>query len=126
MDPMHDDHDHDHDHDHAQPGSSGFDPLKAQCACSKAGEGADPEEDARVIEADPAARSLSRALSTSFLLLKVVMAALVGLFLLECVTFIEQGEVGLKRRFGDYLRNDFGAVREYPAGELVFVWPGPI
>ena len=68
---MPDDHAHDHDHDH-HAAADGFDPLKPSCACGKAGENANPEEDARIIEADPATRSLSHALSTSFFLLKLL------------------------------------------------------
>ncbi len=103
-------------HDHA-PGS-----FKCP-ACSPTEHTA---EDERAIQEDPATRSLSKALTTSFGLLKFMMLAMVVIFLVSNVTFVKQGKIGLIKRFGAYLRDENGRVIRYGPNQLVFVWPMPI
>lgn len=99
------------------------------CACSKAGDQTPEEkrESDAIIAADPGARSLSQALGTSFLLLKLVMAAVFGFFLLDCVTYVDEEAVAVKMRFGAFVtEGENGPIRIYRAGEPVFVLPEPI
>jgi membrane protease subunit HflK len=107
---------HTHAHDgHTHEGCPACKPVEPLTAAEEA-----------AIEADPAARSLARALSTSFGLLKLVMATLLVFFLLDSLTYIKQGNVGLVKRFGRYLRNPDGSYRTFAPGSLVFVWPEPV
>lgn len=83
-------------------------------------------EDLAAIASDPGTRSLSRALAMSFTLLKILFLLLVVFFLLERVTYIEEGQVALIRRFGAYLLDPSGRPRIFEPGSFVFVWPSPI
>ncbi|MBN2712895.1 MAG: hypothetical protein JXR97_10770 [Planctomycetes bacterium] len=112
----------DNGHEHSHPKGEKCSP---QCACH--GGAAPTEEDYRIIEEDAATRSLSRALMTSFALLKIIMIVIVAFFVIDCVTFIDQGQVGIKKRFGAYVRDaKTGRVKLYQAGEAVFVLPMPL
>lgn len=75
-------------------------------------------------EEDPAARSLSRALSTSFGLLKLVMLGIVVFIIFNCIKTVDEGYVGIKQRFGAYVVNGQGVVHYKPGS--AFVWPAPI
>ncbi len=112
-----------HDHDHAGTGPGG---LLPECGCPACNPRPLTAEDEAAIAADPAARSLEKAVATSFGLLKLVMLALLGMLVLESFQFVEQGKVGLVRRFGAYLRDDRGEVRLFKPGTLFFLWPAPL
>jgi len=107
-----------------RPKNAEFDPL-APCPCGQAGGSGDESADAIIAE-DPAARSLARALALGFAILKLAMVALAVLFTADRFTYIDQSEIGLVRRFGEYARDERGAVRQYRAGAVVFLWPSPI
>ncbi len=124
-----------------EPSPQGQDPQEAkapegaetpaeQPGCPACRPGEHTEEAEQVIQADPATRSLARAMTVLFQLLKVVMAFLVLFFALECVTWVDEGKVGLVRRFGRYLRHTSGVhkgeVIQYQPNDLLFVWPAPI
>ncbi|MCX7934848.1 MAG: SPFH domain-containing protein, partial [Planctomycetota bacterium] len=113
-----------HEHFPDRPADE-FDPL-APCPCGRAGAGGDEAADAAAIAEDLAARSLAHALALGFGILKLAMVALAALFAIDRFTYIDQSEIGLVRRFGEYLRDERGAVRQYRAGEVVFLWPSPI
>jgi regulator of protease activity HflC (stomatin/prohibitin superfamily) len=63
-------------------------------------------------------------------LLKVIMAGVIVLFLLESITYVEEGQVGLLRRFGKYVRHGAGErggeVRRFRPGRPIFLLPAPI
>lgn len=75
---------------------------------------------------DPGQASLSRALNLSFTLLKVLMLAVLALFALSCMRSIQEGEIGLVRRFGEHVRDENGAVRIFRTGRPYFIWPEPL
>ncbi len=79
---------------------------------------------------DAATRSLSRALATSFVLLKLIMAGVVVLFLLESVTYVDEGQVGILRRFGTFVRHrsgeKAGEVRLFRPGRPILLLPAPV
>lgn len=86
-----------------------------------------PEGEASILEDDPATRSLSEALRYGFGFLKVVMAVLVLFFVVDRFTYVEEGEVLLVRRFGQYLTEpETGALRVFTPGKYHFLWPAPI
>lgn len=72
---------------------------------------------------DAATRSLADALRLSFGVLKLAMALAVVVFLLRGFFIVKEGTVALKKRFGEYVTDAAGAVREYREGGIYYAVP---
>lgn len=103
-------------------------PGMPTCACGKSADCTPDErsESDSIITADPGTRSLSEALATSFLLLKLAMLAVVLFFILDCVTYVDQGNVAVKKRFGAFVTDADNNIELYEAGHMVFRLPHPL
>jgi len=93
---------HHHNHDHSSCGCKPQAPFEPQ---------------------DAAGRSLTSALQTSFLILKIIMVILVVLFLTSGIFKVQQDEQALVLRFGRIM--GLGDTRVKNPG-LQFTWPEPI
>lgn len=88
---------------------------------SNAPQNADPGVDAP----DAAQRSLSDALRVSFALLRLLLIALVAIFLLSGMFKVKTGEVAVRLQLGELVKRD-GQDAFYAPGGPYFAWPEPI
>lgn len=89
--------------------------------------GAAPAPEAAASSEDLASRSLTRAATVSFGLLRLFMGLVALLFLADCVQFVDEGSIAIKERFGRAVRDEQGRVIVYkPTSDFVFVLPYPM
>ncbi|MHC4871820.1 MAG: SPFH domain-containing protein [Planctomycetota bacterium] len=72
---------------------------------------------------DPAAESLSEALSIGLFLLKTLMILVICAFFVLGCFYVDESRAVLVRRFGEYTKNAEGTVRIYEPGRLYYAIP---